>query len=177
MTIVLHSGTDPDSVVTAVRKEIHELDPNLPVYLVRTMEQIVGQSLARRRFSTLLLSLFAGIALVLAVIGIYGVMAYLINQGAREIGIRMALGATPGGILKLVLRQGMSLALLGVFFGLIGAYALTRFMSSLLFGIAETDALTFLAIPSLLLLVSLLASYIPARRATRLDPMVSLRCE
>jgi predicted permease len=177
MTVVIRARTDPTALTPAVKKEIRELDPALPMYQVRTLEQIVDQSLARRRFSMLLLGIFAGLALTLAAVGIYGVMAYLVSQGSRDIGIRIALGATRGGILGLVLRQGMVLALCGVAIGLAGAFALTRFMRSLLFGIAETDAVTFAAIPALLTLVALVASYIPARRAAKVDPIVSLRCE
>jgi len=133
------------------------------------------ESLARRRFSMLLLGVFASVALALATIGIYGVMAYLVSQGTREIGIRMALGATQRNILGLVVRQGMSLALSGVAIGLTGALLLTRFVGSLLFGVAPNDPFTFVGISLLLGLVALLASYIPARRAARIDPMVSLR--
>jgi ABC-type antimicrobial peptide transport system permease subunit len=147
------------------------------MYRVLTMGQRVDESLARRRFSTLLLGLFACLALALATIGIYGVMAYLVSQGTREIGIRMALGATQRGILGLVVRQGMTLALSGVTIGLIAAFALTRLMRSLLFGVNATDPFTFAAIAFLLALIALVASYVPAHRAARIDPMISLRCE
>jgi ABC-type antimicrobial peptide transport system permease subunit len=137
----------------------------------------VEDSLARRRFSMLLLSLFAGLALALGTIGTYGVMAYQVSQGTREIGIRLALGATPRRVLGFVLRQGMALAVSGVAVGLAGALALTRTMRSLLFGIEATDPLTFLAVPGLLLMAALCASYFPARRAAAIDPVVSLRSE
>jgi ABC-type antimicrobial peptide transport system permease subunit len=137
----------------------------------------VAGSLARRRFTTVLLSLFAGFALALATIGIYGVMAYLVSQGTREIGIRMALGATQNTVLKLVVKQGMVLAVSGVGLGLIAALAFSRLVSGLLFGVKATDPLTFAAITILLTVVALFASYIPARRAARIDPMISLRCE
>lgn len=125
----------------------------------------------------LLLGVFASVALTLATIGIYGVMAYLVNQGAREIGIRMALGATQRDILRLVVRQGMTLALTGVAIGLTGAFLLTRLIRSLLFGVEATDPLTFVGISLLLAVIALLASYIPAQRAARIDPMMSLRCD
>jgi predicted permease len=177
MSVVLRSRSDPVALTAAVKKEIRELDPDLPMYSVRTMEQVVDQSLGRRRFSMLLLAMFAVLALALSAVGIYGVMAYLVNQGARDIGIRIALGSTPGGILRLIVRQGMALALAGVALGLAGAMALTRLLRSLLFDITATDAVTFTTIPGLLILVALLASYLPARRAARVDPMISLRCE
>jgi predicted permease len=177
MNVVVRSGIDPAALASAVKQQIHELDSDLPLYNLRTMTQRVDESLARRRFSMLLLALFACLAFVLATIGVYGVMAYLVSQGTREIGIRMALGATPGGILSLVLRKGMILALSGVTIGLGGAFALTRLMRGLLFGVEATDPLTFVAISLLLTLVALLASYIPAHRASRIDPVVSLRYE
>lgn len=177
MTIVLRSGADPATLTGAVKREIRALDSDLPIYSVRTMQQRVDESLARRRFLKLLLALFASLALALAAIGIYGVMAYLVSQGTREIGIRIALGATQRGILGLVVRQGMALAIAGVGIGLVGALALTRFMRSLLFGVQATDRATFIAIPVLLTVVALVASYIPARRASRIDAMVSLRSE
>jgi len=177
MNVVLRSTGDPASLAAAVKREIHELDADLPLYNVLTMEQRVGESLARRRFSMLVLTLFACLALALAAIGTYGVMAYLVNQGTREIGIRIALGATPGRILKLVVSKGMAMALSGLMLGLVGAFACTRLMSNLLFGIAATDPATFLAISLLLIFIALLASYVPAQRAARVDPVVSLRYE
>src|SRR6478609_1695479 len=175
--IVLRSTTDPASMAGAVNHELHELDRDLPTYRVITMDQRVAESLSRRRFTTILLTLFAGLALALAAIGIYGVMAYLVSQGTRELGIRMALGATQPAILRLVIRQGLVLALCGVGLGLIAAIAFARLVSGLLFGVRSTDPVTFAAIAVLLTAVDMLASYIPARRAARIDPMISLRCE
>ena len=177
MNVVVRSANDPASLAAAVKKEIHSLDSDLPMYRALTMEQRVAESLARRRFSTVLLALFAAFALALATVGIYGVMAYLVNQGVREIGIRLALGASQGGILKLVVKQGMVLAGCGIGLGLIAAFAFSRLVSNLLFGVQSTDPLTFAGIALLLLMVALLASYIPARRAARIDPMISLRYE
>jgi predicted permease len=177
MNVVLRSTTDPAALATAVNHELHELDRDLPMYRVVTMEQRVAESLARRRFATVMLGLFAGFALALAAIGIYGVMAYLVSQGTREIGIRMALGATQSAVLRLVVRQGLVLALSGVAIGLVAALAFSRLLSGLLFGVRSNDPLTFAAIAILLMAVALLASYIPARRAARIDPMISLRCE
>jgi len=154
-----------------------DLDPDLPMYHVRTMEQQVNESLAQRRFSTLLLGLFASVALALATIGIYGVMAYLVNQGTRELGIRIALGASQRNILSLVVRQGMVLAFSGVTIGLAAAFLLTRLMRSLLFGVEATDPITFAGISLLLATIALLACYVPAQRAARIDPLISLRCE
>jgi ABC-type antimicrobial peptide transport system permease subunit len=164
-------------MVSAVKSELRNLDPDLPMYYVRTMEQRVAESLARRRFSMLLLGVFAGVALILATIGIYGVMAYLVSQGTREIGIRMALGASQGKILSLVVRQGMALAFTGVTIGLAAAFLLTRLIRSLLFGVESTDPVTFVEISLLLAFIALLASYVPALRASRIDPMVCLRCD
>src|SRR6267154_1668508 len=176
LNIVFRSTTDPASMTSAVAHELHEVDRDLPMYGVVTMEQRVAGSLARRRFTTVLLAMFAGFALALATIGIYGVMAYLVSQGTREIGIRMALGATQRTVLKLVVKQGMVLAVCGVALGLIAALAFSRLVSGLLFGVKTTDPLTFAAITILLTVVALFASYIPARRAARIDPMISLRC-
>jgi predicted permease len=177
MNVVVRSQTDPATLTAAVRRLIRELDPDLPVYGVRTMEERVGESLARRRFSMLLLTLFAALALGLATIGVYGVMRYLVSQGTRELGIRIALGATPRGISLLIVRQGLAIGALGVTLGLGAAFALTRFVRSLLFGIEAADPLTFAAVPLLLGLIAVIASYVPARRAARIDPMVSLRSE
>jgi len=177
MTVVIRSGTEPGNLSASVKKQIHELDPDLPVYGVRIMQQFVDDSLARRRFATTLLGIFAAVALILAAIGIYGVMSYMVSQGTREIGIRVALGATQRGILSLVVRQGMSLAGAGVAIGLVAAFGLTRLLGSLLFGVKPTDPLTFVGISLLLMLIALVATCVPARRAARVDPMISLRCE
>ncbi len=175
LTIAVRSTRDPAALAASVKSGLHALDSDLPMYSVRTMDQRVAESLARRRFAMLLLALFAAVALVLATIGIYGVMSYLVNQGTREIGIRAALGATPRAILALVVRQGMTLSALGLSLGLVGAFALTRFLRSLLFGIDVTDPYTFAAVSILLGCVALLATGIPAHRASRVDPAVSLR--
>jgi ABC-type antimicrobial peptide transport system permease subunit len=164
-------------MLSAAKSELRNLDLDLPMYRARTMEQQVNESLAGRRFSMLLLGVFAGVALALATIGIYGVMAYLVNQGTRELGIRIALGASPRNILSLVVRQGMALALAGVTVGLGAAFLLTRLIRSLLFGVDATDPITFAGIPFLLAIITLLACYIPAQRAARIDPLISLRCD
>jgi predicted permease len=177
MTVVVRSAADPAALPAAVRDRIRQIDPDLPLYNVRTMEQRVDESLARRRFAMLLLALFAAVALGLSAVGVYGVIAFLVSQSTREVGIRMALGATPGNILNLIVRQGMLVAVAGLALGLAGAFAMAGLMRSLLFGIRATDPVTFLAIALMLGAVALLASYIPARRAARIDPVVSLRSE
>jgi ABC-type antimicrobial peptide transport system permease subunit len=177
LTLVTRTLGPPDALAAAVGKTVRAIDAELPLYRVRTVDSIVDRSLARRRFTMLLLSVFAAFALALASVGVYGVLAYLVSQGTREIGIRVALGATSGRVLGLVLRQGAVLACAGVAIGLAGAFVLTRFMQSLLFGVAPTDWLTFTATPAGLVLVTLAASYIPARNAARVDPTVTLRCE
>jgi predicted permease len=177
MNVVVRSTQDPVTVAAAVRREIRELDPDLPVYGVQAMETRVLGSMAQRRFSMLLMSLFALVALGIATLGIYGVVAYLVSQSTRELGIRLALGATPAGVRALVVRQGMMVAIAGVAAGIAGALLLTRFMQSLLFGVHAADPLTFIAIPALLTAIALVSSWIPARRAARIDPMISLRSE
>jgi predicted permease len=177
MNVVLRTEGDPAALSSAVKGQIQALDSDLPLYNVRTMEQRVEESLARRRFSMLLLVLFACVALVLATIGTYGVMAFLVNQGTREIGIRIALGASQMGIVRLVVLKGMALALCGVAAGLAGAFVLSRLMQSLLFGVRPDDPLTFVVISLMLMLITFLASYVPARRAAQIDPIVSLRYE
>jgi predicted permease len=177
LTLVVRSHGEPSALSPAIKQELRGIDPDLSMYSVRTMDERVAESLAQRRFSMLLLGLFAGAALALATIGIYGVMAFLVNQGTREIGIRMALGATRHEILKLVVLKGMTLAVSGVVIGLAAALVLTRLMRSLLFGITAADPATFGAIALLLTLVALLATYFPARRAARIEPILCLRSE
>ena len=175
MNVVVRSTGSFSALASAVRQQVHALDRDLPLYNVISMQQRVDLSLARRRFAMLLLSAFACISLVLAAIGIYGVLAYLVGQGTREIGIRMALGATRHSILALVVGRGIMLALAGVAIGVAGAFVLTSLMRSLLFGVSAKDPLTFSAIPLLLLLLSLLATSIPARRAAGVEPAECLR--
>ena len=177
MTLVIRTKGDAATIAASARNVIQTLDPEQPVSDVRTLESVVGKSIAKARFSTLLLTVFAGVALVLAAVGIYGVISYLVTQRLHEIGVRMALGAQARDVLKLVLRNGMVLALVGVVIGLGGAFALTRVMRTLLFGITPTDVVTFGTVSALLMFVALFACYIPARRATKVDPLMALRYE
>jgi putative ABC transport system permease protein len=177
MTLVVRTAGDPAEMTPAVRGVLREIDPDQPVSDVRTMEQVMADTVGRARFNTLLFGLFAALALVLSAVGIFGVMNYSVTLRTREIGLRMALGAQPARVLRLVLRQGLVLTLVGIGLGLAGALALTRVMSSLLFGVEANDPATFAAIVLLLAFVSLVACYIPARRATRIDPLVALRYE
>jgi ABC-type antimicrobial peptide transport system permease subunit len=177
MTVVLRTELKPQTLTGAVREAVESVDKNQPLSDARTMDDIVSSSVAPRRFKMLLLGLFALLALVLAAVGIYGVIAYSCSQRTHEFGIRMALGAKPGDILKSVIRQGFRLALIGVGIGVVGAFALTRFIASLLYGVKPTDPVTFTAVTLLLIGVTVLASYFPARRATKVDPVVALRDE
>jgi predicted permease len=178
LNVVMRAATsDPAHLAPAARQVIRALDPDLPIYNIKTMQARLDESLARRRFAVTLMSLFAALAFGLAAIGTYGVIAYLVSQGTREIGIRMALGASPERVSAMVVRGGMILAGIGIAAGLIGAIVMTRFMESLLFGVESTDPFTFIAIVCLLLLMALAAAYVPARRAARIDPLVSLRAE
>jgi putative ABC transport system permease protein len=177
MTVALRTSGDPLSYVAAVRKEVQALDGNLAVSNVQTLERLVSDSIALPRFVLLLLGSFAGVALLLAGLGIYGVMAYSVAQRTQEIGIRVALGSQTIDVLQLVVGQGMKLALVGVGIGLATSFGLTRLMSKLLFGVSPTDPLTFAVIVVLLLLIALLACWVPARRATKVDPMIALRIE
>ena len=175
--VVVRTDGDPASLAPSVRNAITSVDRDMPVFRVATMEQMVADSLAQRRFSMLLFGIFASLALVLAVVGLYGVMSYGVAQRTHEIGLRMALGAQGRDVLRMVVGQGMGLVGAGLGIGLLGAFALTRLMSSLLYGVSATDPLTYAGIAILLGAVALLASYLPARRATKVDPMVALRYE
>jgi len=177
MNLAVRTQSDPASVASDVIAKIHSLDPDLAAADVTTMQQAIHTSLAGPRFNTSLLGVFAGLALFLAAMGIYGTLAYAVSQRKHEIGIRLALGATPGDVLRFVLGWGTRLACVGAVSGIVAALALTRLMSGLLYGVGPTDPTTFAAVVVLLLMVTLLACYIPAQRATRVDPMIALRCE
>lgn len=177
MTMVVRTTNDPHSLITAIQNEVHSMDPELPVFNVKTMEEYISATVAAPRFNATLLVLFAAVALVLTIVGLYGVMSYSVAQRTNEIGIRMALGAQTRDVLRLIVSQGLKLVLLGLVVGLIGAFALMRVIASLLFGVTTKDPLTFTAVAVLLGFVALLACYIPARRATRLDPLSALRYE
>jgi len=177
MAVVVRTATDPLSLVPALRSQVQSIDRNLPVFEVSTMDQYLAEEVATRRFNMLLLGGFAGLALVLAVVGIYGVTAYSVAQRTHEVGIRIALGATGREVLQLMLARSIALTLAGLAIGLAGALALTRFLSSLLYVVRPTDLPTFIAVSIVLAAAALAASYLPARRATRVDPMVALRYE
>jgi putative ABC transport system permease protein len=173
--LIIRTNFDPLSLAGTVRQTVWEIDKNQPVSDISSMEDIVADSVARQRFSMLLLGIFAGLALLLAAVGIYGVMSYSVAQRTREIGIRMALGAQRSDVMRMTIGQGLRLVLMGVAIGLVGAFVLTRVMSTLLFGVSPTDPLTFITISTVLVSVALLASYLPALRATRVDPISALR--
>jgi predicted permease len=175
--VVARTASDPASTTAAIIHQVNSINPDVPVYDVATMEQRVQDSMARQRFAMTMLGGFAGFAMILAAIGVYGVMSFLVTQGTADIAIRMALGARRASILSLVFQQGMSLALVGIIVGLLGALGLTRMMSSLLFGVAPTDPFTFFSVLALLLFVALSACLVPAGRAMRINPMVALRTE
>ena len=177
MTLVARSEADPARLTAAVRAQVQAVDPNQPISDVKTLEQHISDSIAQPRLTTVLLAVFAALALALATVGVYGVMSYTVAQRTREIGIRMALGASRGDVLRLVIGQAALMLVVGAAAGLAGSFALTHFMESLLFGVEATDPLTFTAITVLLMGVALVASYIPARRAMKVDPMVALRYE
>jgi putative ABC transport system permease protein len=177
LSLVIRTESDPLQLASAVRSEVKAIDPNQPVANVRTMEQAVTESVARRRFIMLLLSLFAAMALVLTVVGLYGVISYSVTQRTHEFGVRMALGAQARDVLRLVVRDGLRLTALGVGIGLAAAFALTRGMASLLFNVSASDPLTFALVTALLVVVAIVSSCIPARRATKVDPIIALRYE
>jgi predicted permease len=177
MTLVARTQSDPAGMTQAVKEQVWRVDSQLPLTKVQTMDEVAAASFAARRFNMLLLAIFAGLALVLAAVGIYGVMSYAVTQRTQEIGIRMALGAQASDVLKLIVRNGMTLTLIGTAAGLAGAFALTRLMEAMLFGVTPTDVGTFATVSLVLIVVALLACYLPARRATKVDPLVALRYE
>jgi ABC-type antimicrobial peptide transport system permease subunit len=177
MRFVVRTSVPPTSLVSAVTNAVHQVDPDEPVLKVETMEDVVNASLFQQRFSMLLLAAFAGLALLLAAVGIYSVLAFAVRRRAREIGIRMALGAQIGDVLRMILYDGMRPALIGVAIGLAGALALGRVVSTLIYGVSASDPATYLAVSGLLAAVALVASVIPAMRAAKVDPMTALRDE
>src|ERR1041384_2080510 len=177
MSFVVKTTLEPERVIAAARQQVQTVDPDQPIYDIKSLNTRRNESIAPQRLNLLLLGLFAAVALTLAVVGVYGVMSYAVTQRTHEIGLRMALGAQTNDVLKLVVRQGMTMALIGVGAGLAGAFALTRVMSSLLFGVSATDPVTFAAIPLIVAGVALAACFVPARRAVKVDPMIALRYE
>jgi putative ABC transport system permease protein len=177
LTMLVHTSVDPMKLVASIQSAIWSVEKDLPITSIKTMEQIRSHSIAQPRLTALLLSVFAALALILAAVGIYGVMAYSVTQRTHEMGLRMALGARASDVLALVVGQGMLLAGAGIVLGLAGAFAMTRVLEKFLWGVRPTDTFTFIVVSLLLVAVALLASYLPARRATRVDPMVALRYE
>jgi ABC-type antimicrobial peptide transport system permease subunit len=177
LDLVLRTAVPPRSLVSAVERAVHGLDPELPLNRLRTLDEVVGRSVSEPRFYALLLGAFAGVALLLAALGLFGVMSYAVAERRREIGIRVALGAHPRDVRGLVLRQALALVAAGIGIGLLGALAVSRTMASLLFELQPHDPLTLGGVASLLAVVALVASDLPARRATRVDPLVALRAD
>jgi predicted permease len=177
LTIVARTTGDPMSVAPILRREVAALDPELPIADVQPMTTLVGSSTAQRRFTMLLLASFAAVAVLLAAIGIYGVLSYVVGQRTQEIGVRLAVGASPIDVVRLFVREGVRLASVGLTFGILGALAATRVLSTLLFGVTTKDPATFVGVAAALALVALAATYVPARRASRVDPMRALRTD
>jgi putative ABC transport system permease protein len=177
MTLLVRTTVEPLSIVGAVRQAVWSIDPNQPISNVTTLEKVVADSIAQRRLNMLLMGLFGGLAMLLSAVGIYGLLSHAVTQRTQEMGIRIALGAQVGDVLRLVLKQGMTLALAGLGIGLICAFALTRLIRGLLFGVGPNDAMTFIVVAGVLTIVALLACYLPARRATKVDPLIALRYE
>ena len=174
---VARTSSEPAATAREIVRAIQSIDPTIPVYDIRTMQDRLSDSMARQRFSMIMLGAFAAFALILAAVGVYGVMSYLVTQSTHDIGVRMALGAQRGTIVKMIVRHGIELTAAGIVSGLSAAILLTRVMATLLFGVSATDLATFFTVPLVLAVIALLASYLPARRATRVDPVVALRDE
>jgi putative ABC transport system permease protein len=177
MQFAIHTAGNPTALTSTLRSILKELDPNLPLSNVQTMDEVVSQSVAPRRFNMFLITIFASVALLLALVGVYGVLAYSVGRRTAEIGLRVALGATPGKVLTLIVGQGMRPIFMGIGIGLVGALALSRFGSSLLFGVKAADPVTYGAVTLLVIAAALLSCYVPARRALRVDPVAALRQE
>ena len=174
---VVRTIGDPASILAAARGIIHDADPGLPVRRVQMLDEVVAAAVAPTRWSTTLLGVFASVALVIAGLGVFGVLSFIVTQRTRELGIRIALGASTTSVQRLVVGRGMLLVSIGLVVGLVGAFALTRFMGNLLYGVTPTDPLTFAGVAGVLLAAAAVASYLPARRATRVDPIIALRAE
>jgi putative ABC transport system permease protein len=177
VTLFARTALDPEQVITSVRQAAAQIDPDIPVFGLQTMEQYVDQATEQSRLSMTLLTLFGALALALSALGIYGVLSFIVARRTQEIGIRLALGATRGNVLRLIIGHGMALAVTGIAIGLATAWALTRLLSTLLFGVSPHDPATFAAIAAILAGVAFLASFLPGRRATRVDPLETLRDE
>jgi putative ABC transport system permease protein len=177
MSLVVRTSADPHALVPLVLNTIRSIDPDQPAFAIKTMSEVIDQSLSLRWFNALVVSLFAVSSLLLAMIGIYGVIAWNVKQQTREIGVRVALGANRNSLLMMVMGTGLKMTAAGIGLGLLASFVLSRFLRSLLFGIGQTDPLTFVVVPLLLLLASVLACVIPARRAIKVDPIIALRYE
>jgi ABC-type antimicrobial peptide transport system permease subunit len=177
MNVVVRISSDAGAATAAAIRAVRALDADMPVYNLKTMQHRVNESLATRRFVTWLLTIFAGLALALASIGIYGMLAYLVSQGTRDIGVRLALGATTHRIVGMVMEQGATIVGLGLATGVVGAFALASFLRKLLFGVTATDPMTYAVVSIVLVLMALLAAFVPARRAAAVDPVAALRSE
>ena len=175
MTLIVRASCDPSALVPAIRSKVVELDHELPLQRVTTLDKVIANSIRQQRFTSVVLSVFAAVALVLALAGLYGVISYSVAQRTRELGIRLALGAQVNDVLRLVLKQGMTFVLVGEVIGIAGAYALTGLIQGLLFGVTATDKATFITVAGSLFVVALIACYVPARRATKVDPLIALK--
>jgi putative ABC transport system permease protein len=177
MALVVRTDSEPMGLVSGVRNQVAAMDEGLALYNVRTMEDVLADSLSRMRFNAHLMNILTAVALILMVVGVYGVISYSVSQRTHEIGIRMALGAGQGSISRIVLAQGLKLALVGIAVGLAAAFALTRLLSGLLFGVSTTDGVIFIGVPAIIAVVVLAACYVPSRKAAKVDPVVALRYE